>query len=154
MLAAAGALLVPWPASAQGPATIRGLVYACYNRAPIASAPVILRSLDDGTVIRLISDANGRFARVGVPPGRYLIGTTGILPRPGRRTVIPASRLARLESDDVLDVALGSDIVFEISSHTLVPYAAPLPAGNDPHPHCDPAVVPPASPTSDRYIIH
>ncbi len=150
----AGALVVPSAASAQGPATIRGVVYACYNRAPIGFAPVILRALDDGTVIRLVSDAQGRFVRVGVPPGRYLIGVAGILPPPGRRTVSPASRLARVESDDVLDVALGTDIFTEISSHTKLPYAAPLPAGDDPHPHCDPAVVTPATPTTDRYIIH
>ena len=153
-LAVAGPLVVPPAAFAQGPATIRGLVYACYNRAPIGSAPVILRSLDDGKVIRLVSDAQGRFVHVGVPPGRYLIGVSGILPRPGRRTVAPASRLARVESDDVLDVALGSDIRTEISSHTKLPYAEPLPPGDDPHPQCDPAVVPPAAPTSDRYIIH
>ena len=87
-------------------------------------------------------------------PGRYLIAVNGILPRPGRRTVLPASRLARVETDDVLDVRLGTDIRTEISSHTKLPYAAPLPAGDDPHPQCDAAVAPPAAPTTDRYIIH
>jgi hypothetical protein len=153
-LAAIGAMLAPSLVAAQGPATIRGRVYACHKGAPIGFAPVVLRSLDDGTVIQLVADEHGRFARVGVSPGRYLIGVTGILPRPGRRTVVPASRLARVESDDVLDVALGSDIMTEISSHTKLPYAAPLPPGNDPHPDCDPALVPPAPSTADRYIIH
>jgi hypothetical protein len=155
-LAALAALAVPSLAAAQGPATVRGIVYSCHSGSPLESVPVILRSLTDGTVIRLNSDAHGRFVRVGVAPGRYLISAVGVVPRgPGvRASVTPASRLARLESDDVLDVRIGTDELTEISRHSSVPHFARLPDGDEPHPVCDAPVVPPAPATTDRYIIH
>jgi hypothetical protein len=155
-LAAFAAVIVPSLAAAQGPATVRGVVYSCRTGSPLESVPVTLRSLTDGAVIRLSSDARGRFVRVGVPPGRYLIGVAGVVPRaPGmRESVTPASRLARLESDDVLDVVIGTDVLHEISRHNRIAYSATLPVSDEPRPLCDAPAVPPAPSTTDRYIIH
>ena len=119
-------------ALAQGPATLRGQVYVCDTGAPVAGAPVTVLNLDDGTHFQLRSDAHGRFVRVGLVPGRYRLGTT-IEPGPDQRS---ASREARLESDDVLDVRIGV-------WHKLMTRQG-----------CEPYRVPLAISTSDRYIIH
>ncbi|MBV9440628.1 MAG: carboxypeptidase regulatory-like domain-containing protein, partial [Candidatus Eremiobacteraeota bacterium] len=119
LAAAAIALLVSLGtngrAAAQDIATIRGVVYACEGDAPIPYVGVTLRRLDDGAVLRLATDRWGRFVDVGLAPGRYLVavGTGGrsvLAPYDFRENQVlePASRLARIENDDVLDVRLGT----------------------------------------------
>jgi len=151
MLAVTGALMVPSIAFAQGPATIRGLAYECHGRAPMPSARVTLHPLDGGADIHVVADEHGRFTRVGLTPGRYIVGVQG------RRTLYYgryigqtriASRLARLEADDVLDMTIGGESLYMISNH------GDSPDPNQPRPLCDAAVVPPAPATTDRYIIH
>ena len=138
----------PLASAAQGTATLRGLVYSCEDgRRPVAGARVSLRRLDGGTAIWLTSDAHGRFVRVGLSPGRYMVTA-----RTDRREwlgITAASRMAMLESDDVLDMTLGIKVLpvigMDFSFH---------PDPNQPHPICDPPLVPPAPSTTDRYIIH
>jgi hypothetical protein len=136
-------LAAPSLASAEGPATIRGLVYACSNHAPWPGARVTLHRLDDDTYLHVIADQRGRFARVGLTPGRYVISVQGAA---DRRTRV-ASRLARLDTDDVLDMSIGGDPGVLISS--VWP-----PDPYHPQPLCDDPLVPPAPQTSDRYVIH
>lgn len=140
LLAAAPALGVT-AASAEQPAAIRGVVYACETRQPMAHAHVVLRGVDDGSVLRLRSDANGRFSMVGVTPGRWNIqaGQSG--------DILQAStRQAMLESGDVLDMVIGVHTSGATRSMAANPQAA--------HTDCDPFRVPPAPSPSDRYIIH
>ena len=158
------AAALPALASAQGPATVRGLVYSCRGGSVLPSVPVTLRSLDDGVVARVRTDANGRFARVGLTPGRYLISVSGEVPgaasatSPIRRPLVVsfASRLARLENDDVLDLAIGTELTKAPRNITNATSKGVInPALVDvPLPMCDPAIVPTAPSTSDRYIIH
>lgn len=144
------------PAAAQGPATITGQVYACESGRPLPNASVHLRGLDDGQTIALTSGRDGYFARVGLMPGRYLIEATAPLPatapRRGRWVAPTASRLARVETDDKLQVRIGT----APPAYALV--SGPRrPESNQPavpQPACDDPLVPPAVPTSDRYIIH
>ena len=155
------AAALPALASAQGPATVRGLVYSCGGGTPLAAVPVTLRSLDDGGIVRVKSDARGRFAHVGLQPGRYLISVGGVIPataetsptRPPIVVVSAASRLARLESDDVLDVSIGTSLVAVRTSNRSIVRGFSV-SSDAPQPMCDPAIVPPAPSTSDRYIIH
>ncbi len=119
------------PAAAQGPATLRGQVYFCNSREPLPGAAVSLVSTDGTTSMNLRSDANGRFVRVGLPAGTYRVETSQQV----GRHVFSSRRLARLEADDVLDVPLG--VTSELTSR-----------------HCEPYLVPPALPTTDRYIVH
>ena len=130
-------LAVLAPAAAQGPATIHGQVYACSSGAPVPGAVVRLHDLDNGTTIGLIAGKDGRFSRVGLTPGRYLISATA--PRQTRT----ASRLARLETDDVLTFRIGTDAAWPVDQST----------DNRPHPACDTALIPQAPPMSSRYII-
>lgn len=145
-LAALAALTVPSLASAQGPATVRGFAYACANHLPMAAARVTLHRLADDTFVRLITDAQGRFTRVGLEPGVYLISVQGG-PAYALHTRV-TSRLARLEADDVLDMSIGGDPRYLDGAHG--------PPGDQYHPQplCDAALVPLAPPTTDRYIVH
>jgi carboxypeptidase family protein len=157
ILAAALGLATALPAAAQKPATITGRVYACETGAPLAHAAVRLRGLDDGSAVALTSDAGGRFARVGLAPGRYLIEATPPLPtqplRHGHWVAPTASRLARLETDDVLDLRIGT--AAPERSYGVGPVRRPgAPESTAPQPACDDPLVPPAVPTADRYIIH
>lgn len=127
------------PAAAQGPATIRGIVYDCGSHRALAGIPVRLIDLDTHARITMRSDANGRFVRVGLTPGRYLIEASG---------GTPASRGARLETDDVLDVLIGTTPGVRVNA------ASESAVDSTPHPLCDPALVPMAPSTSDRTIIH
>jgi hypothetical protein len=115
------------------------------------SARITLHPLDGGADIHVVADARGRFSRVGLAPGRYIVGVQGRgMPYQGRfigRTRI-ASRLARLEPDDVLDMSIGGESLVMISNH------GDAPDPNRPRPLCDAAIVPPAPATTDRYIIH
>ena len=155
------------PAAAQGPATVRGVVYDCVSGSPIAGASVELRNLADGTTTKLAVHEDGRFVRVGVEPGRYLISAHGPVMggEPGLTLASPtASRLARLENDDVLDVRIGTyNTLYRAardrnrgwskiadSAYTSLPSAGP----NEARPVCDAPVVPAAPSTSSRYIIH
>ncbi len=155
---AAAALGAALPAAAQGPATITGHVYACDTGRPLANAAVRLRGLDDGQTIVLTSGRNGYFARVGLAPGRYLIEAAAPLPaqppRPGHWVAPTASRLARVETDDKLDLRIGTDAPRRFFG--IGPVRRPEPGGEvaRPQPACDEPLVPPAVPTSDRYIIH
>jgi Carboxypeptidase regulatory-like domain len=141
-------------ADAQGAATIRGQVYSCATQRPVASVRVRLRGPDEASTTVLAVDRNGRFTRVGVTPGRYLISVipagpaiTTRHPYTGPEEIAPlASRLGRVETDDVLDVRIG---VAETPSHAWV-----APVSLTPQPVCDAAIVPPAPSTSNRYIIH
>ena len=149
-LAAVGALLVPSVASAQGPATIRGFAYECRDHSPMPSALITLHPLDGDADVRVVADARGRFTRVGLTPGRYIVSVQGrgMLYQGqyiGRTNA--ASRLLRLEADDVLDMSIGGDHLIAISRHGRPPDP------DQPHPLCDAAVVPPAPSTTDRYII-
>jgi hypothetical protein len=140
------------PAAAQGPATIGGRVYACASGAPVGHAAVRLRGLDDGATIVLTSDAGGRFVRVGLAPGRYLIEASAPPPAqpilPGHWLAPTASRLARVETDDVLDLRIGTDAPERF--YGVGPVRRPDAA---PHPACDDPLVPVAVPMVDRYII-
>ncbi|MDB5073340.1 MAG: Carboxypeptidase regulatory-like domain [Candidatus Eremiobacteraeota bacterium] len=166
-VASAGALLASPPVAAQGPAAIRGVVYDCVSGAPIAGASVELRNLVDGSTIKLAAHEDGRFVRVGIEPGRYLISATGPVLRgqPGLTLPSPtASRLARLENGDVLDVRIGTyrtlyRAAVERSQRSADTYDAayaslPPPGPNEARPICDSAFVPAAPSTSTRYIIH
>jgi hypothetical protein len=146
-LAVVGTLVAPSLAAAEGPATIRGFVYACSNHAPMPGARVTLHRLDDDTYVHVTADQRGRFARVGLAPGRYLISVQGAPGRFDGRTRV-ASRLARVDTDDVLDMSIGGDPLVMISNHGRPPDPY------NPQPLCDDALVPPAPPTSDRYVIH
>ncbi len=112
-LVLAAALAAALPAAAQGPATIRGRVYACETGRPVAHATVHLHGLDERSTITLSAGADGRFARVGLAPGRYLIDAAAPLPtqpvRYGHWVAPVASRLARVETDDVLDLRIGTE---------------------------------------------
>ena len=136
-------------ASAESPASVHGVVYACATRTAIAGAYVALRGLDDGSVIHLRSDARGRFQRVGLTPGRWLI-------QAGQSTDdarFASTREAVLESDDSLSMVIGVRTTPRMISHVVSPSAAtPAPGVN--HTDCDPYRVPAAPSTSDRYIIH
>jgi hypothetical protein len=159
-IAAACLALAPCAAGAQSPATIRGQVYDCTTGRGMAAATVELRNLDDGTTFALRAANDGRFVRVGVQPGRYLISATGPSlgqdPFYARHGSTTASRLARLDTDDVLDVRIGTNPTLQVISVLLVrpPNTLPAIAPVEPHPVCDPAFVPPAPPTSDRYVFH
>jgi carboxypeptidase family protein len=159
-LAVTGILLAPCAAVAQSPATIRGQVYDCKTGQAMALATVELRNLDDGTTLAMQAANDGRFVRVGVQPGRYLISATGPSlgqsPQYTRLGSTTASRLARVDTDDVLDVRIGTNHTLHVISYLLTRGTGTLPARdpNEPRPVCDPAVVPPAPPTSDRYVIH
>jgi Carboxypeptidase regulatory-like domain len=158
--------MLPPPVAAQGPATIRGFVYDCVSGAPLGGASVELRNLDGSTTSFVVGE-NGRFVRVGVEPGRYVISATGPVLRgePGLTLPSPtASRLARVENDDVLDMRIGTyrtlyhasversrrpaDV--SASAYTSLPPHGP----NEVRSICDDPLVPPALPTSSRYIIH
>ncbi|MBV8749638.1 MAG: carboxypeptidase regulatory-like domain-containing protein [Candidatus Eremiobacteraeota bacterium] len=118
-------------ASAQGPASMRGVVYECSTRAPLANALVTLRNTAGNPAINLRADADGRFRRVGLEPGTYQVTATG---KVGRHTVV-ARRLAKLESDDTLEVAMGTTQYWQQNG-------------------CEPYYVPLAVSTADRYILH
>ncbi|HTJ25728.1 MAG TPA: hypothetical protein VMA36_06130 [Candidatus Limnocylindria bacterium] len=112
-----------------------------------------LRDIDDGTTTTFPVRADGRFGRVGITPGRYLVSVLPMGPaiaggsgQRGPQEIAPiASRLARVESDDVLDVRLG---VSSVPSHPWLRGVSLAP-----EPVCDSDVVPPAPPTSDRFVI-
>ncbi len=153
----AALLAAALPAAAQGPATISGQVYACGTGRPLAGAAVRLRGLDDGGTIALTSGRDGRFSRVGLTPGRYLIEATAPLPaRPpgsGHWFAPTASRLARVENDDFLTVRIGAAAPSRF--HGVGPARRPgADESTQPRPACDEPLVPPAVPTSDRTIIH
>jgi hypothetical protein len=140
------------PALAEGPATIHGVVYECATRHALANAYVTLRGADNGEVFKMRTDAQGRFQRVGLTPGRWLIEASSRPGAGGERDT--ASRLATLETDDVLEMVIGTRLL-SASRATGVRAAADRPTNaNTPHPLCDSARVPQAPTTSDRYIIH
>lgn len=143
LAAALAAVIVPSLAVAQGPATVRGVVYACSDGAPIPAARVTLYRMDDGSEALLTADAQGRFVRVGLTPGRYLI----IARANAGGSSDPASRFARLSDSDVLDMSIGTERLQRIG-----PHGKPIDLSR-PQPACDAAVVPPAPPTTNRYII-
>ncbi len=149
----AAAALVPHAARAEGPATIHGLVYSCNDRTPIPQAHVTLRGIDDGTLREITTGADGRFIRVGLMPGRYLIVASSTRFRKGPGDV--ASRMALLDTDDNLDVRIGTYTRSPGGTHGSPRVAGPTDA--DPYaravPLCDPPLVPLASSTSTRYVI-
>jgi hypothetical protein len=158
-LAAAALLslaILPSFASAEMPATIRGVVYSCDTGA-IPNAYVWIDSLDDRTRNVLVTDARGSFARVGVTPGRYLVIVVGEIRSSNTDAVRGVSRLASVDTDDVLDVRIGTqltpkpppDLRYRDLNHVVSPRYI-----NQPTTICDAAIVPPAPPTSDRYVIH
>jgi hypothetical protein len=58
------------PASAQEPGAVYGLITTVDGRGPVAGA--VVRLVDDSDhVVRLQTDDRGRFARLGLRPGRY-----------------------------------------------------------------------------------
>ena len=140
------------PALAQGPASIHGVVYECTTRHTLANAYVTLRGADNGEVFTMRTDAQGRFVRVGLTPGRWLIEASSRPGPAGERDA--ASRMALLETDDVLDMVIGTRLLGATRA-TAVRAASDHPANaNTPHPLCDSARVPQAPTTADRTIIH
>lgn len=155
LLLAAGSTV---SASAQGAATLRGVVYVCGTSSPVGFAHVRLHGLDTGNSIDIATDATGRFSHVGLAPGRYLIVASNDKPY---RHYSVASRMALLESDDVVDMRIGTGMArpgrrAALGGGRLAPGsdAAAALAYSQATPICDEAKVPPAVPTSDRYIIH
>jgi hypothetical protein len=139
-------------ASAEGPATIHGVVYECASRHALANAYVTLRGLDNGEAFNMRTDARGRFVRVGLTPGRWLVEASS---RPGAAAERDtASRLATLETGDVLDMVIGTRLLSPARAVAVRPSADHVANSNAPHPVCDPARVPLAPSTSDRTIIH
>lgn len=136
----------PQSSAAQGPATIRGTVYFCGETGTVAHAVVVLRNLTTGEQIRLVTDEHGRFARVGLLPGPYLMTA-------GRAEAVydrdKASRLARLEPDDVADVRIGIRTLLTIGGTF-----ARNPFPDEPQPVCDPPLVPTATAPFGRYVVH
>ena len=65
-------------ASAERPATIRGMVYSCGSGAPMANAYLLLHAMDSDVVSGVWTDAHGGFARVGLMPGRYIVFVTEV----------------------------------------------------------------------------
>ncbi|MDP9106816.1 MAG: carboxypeptidase-like regulatory domain-containing protein [Candidatus Eremiobacteraeota bacterium] len=151
-----GLAVLPSFASAEIPATIRGVVYSCDTGAPIAGAYVWLRGLDAGSVNTLWTDARGGFARVGMAPGRYIVFVGG--PVQGSKTIHarPASRMARVDTDDVLDLRLGTQLIAVAPRPdvTSISNAHVTRAMYEAQPICDAPLVPLAPPTTDRYVIH
>lgn len=145
-------------AGAEGATTLRGVVYACGTSSPVGFAHVQLRALDGGRSIDIATDATGRFSRVGLTPGRYLIVASN--DRPYRHYSV-ASRIALLESGDVVDMRIGTGMArpgrrAALGGGRLAPGSetATRLAYEQATPICDDANVPPATPTSDRYLIH
>ena len=158
-LAAVGlTALSPTSATAEGAATLRGVVYGCGTSSPVGFAHVRLHELDGGTSYEIATDATGRFSRVGLAPGRWLIVASN--DRPYRHYSV-ASRVALLESDDIVDMRIGTGMARSgaraaLGAGRLAPGSETVAklAYTQPVPICDEAKVPPATPTSDRYIIH
>ncbi len=100
--------------------------------------------------------ARAASARVGLAPGRYLIEATPPLPAgplPAGHWFAPtASRLARVETDDLLDLRIGTDPPARF--YGVGPARGPGAEATEPRPACDDPLVPPAPPLTDRYIIH
>jgi hypothetical protein len=146
------AVLGPHAVLAEGPATMHGLVYSCENRLPIASAHVTLRGIDDGTVRELTTDTAGRFVRIGLTPGRYLIVASA-----GGRGLHPAvsSRMAMLDNDDNLTMRIGTYTAG--SSYSGYQSTSIRQEARDPYtqatPACDAPLVPLAHSTANRYVI-
>jgi hypothetical protein len=148
------ALALTGPASAEGPATIHGVVYDCATRHAIVGAFVTLRGVDSGEVFRARSDERGRFVHVGMTPGHWLIEASTHPGTDADRDT--ASRMALLETGDVLEMVIGTRLLSPAQAsagHFLTTRGAPR-SDETPRPLCDPARVPPAPSTSDRYIIH
>ena len=157
-LAAAAVLslaVLPSFASAEMPATIRGVVYSCDTGAPVPGAYVWLRALDGGSVNTLWTDARGAFARVGMAPGRYVVFVGGSV-RGSTMHARPASRMARVDTDDVLDLRLGTQLITvpPRTDLTTISNAHATRALDEAEPICDAPLVPPAPTTTDRYVIH
>lgn len=149
--AAALAVLVVRPecSAAEGPATIRGTVYFCGETRSAPHAVVLLRNLTTGEKIPLMADERGRFVRVGLLPGRYLIAAQRAERVNDREKV---SRLARLEADDVVDLRIGISPNVNIGgTYAGNPWAE---RPDEPHPLCDPPLVPAAASPFDRYVVH
>ncbi len=140
------------PAGAEGPATIHGVVYDCASRHAIVNAYVTLHGLDNGEKFKTLTDAHGRFARVGLTPGHWLIEASTRPGAAGERDA--ASRLATLETDDVLEMVIGTRLRGEARATAGHPARDRQAKANTAHPLCDPARVPQAPSTSDRTIIH
>jgi Carboxypeptidase regulatory-like domain len=140
------------PASAEGPATIHGVVYECATRHTLANAYVTLRGLDNGETFAMRTDSQGRFVRVGLTPGRWLIEASSRPGAAGERAA--ASRVATLETDDVLDMVIGTRLLSAARATAVHDAADRSAIANTPHPLCDSARVPQAPTTSDRTIIH
>lgn len=59
--------------SAQTPGVLLGTVVVEGSRKPVASARITLQRVDGPRKMALVSDAQGRFAHVGVRPGFYTV---------------------------------------------------------------------------------
>ena len=138
------AILLPAAASAEQPASIGGLVYDCASGRPVAGASLTLRGLDDGTVVHLRADANGRFAKAGLTPGRWQI-------QAAIGEISSSTREAVLETDDALAMRIGISTIVNLQHMDGRGFpTAPAIA----RAACNPYRIPAAASTSDRYIIH
>jgi Carboxypeptidase regulatory-like domain len=156
------ALGVPSAALAQGPATIRGVVYSCATGAVVPSARVVLHGVDDGTTVALTTNGRGRFTKVGLAPGRYMISATPPLSPPWNQPrplgLFTSSRMALLETDDVVDMRIGTRppamVINQLAAHAPIgTVTASAETANKPAPACDAPLVPLAPSTASRYII-
>jgi hypothetical protein len=64
--------------------------------------------------------------------------------------------MARVDTDDVLDLRLGTQLITVTPQPDLtsIGRAQATRAMWEPQPICDAPLVPPAPPTTDRYVIH
>ncbi|HEV2737067.1 MAG TPA: carboxypeptidase-like regulatory domain-containing protein [Candidatus Elarobacter sp.] len=148
--------IMPSFASAEMPATIRGVVYSCDTGAPVAGVYVRLRAMDGGSVNALWTDARGTFAQVGMAPGRYIVFVGGSVRGSTMMHARPASRMARVDTDDVLDLRLGTQLIAvpPRPDLTSISNAHATRALDEAEPICDAPLVPSAPTTTDRYVIH
>jgi hypothetical protein len=96
-----------------------------------------------------VAGASGEERRARERRARRCTGTRRAAWNPELVLDDSASRLVTLENDDVLDMSIGVSRLPVIAVDFSYAHDP-----NQPHPVCDPPVVPPAPSTSDRYIIH
>jgi len=141
------------PQRAESAAVVNGRVYDCATETLVAGARLSLRQPGGGgtAVARTVSDHRGFFSFLGVDPGTYILSAH----RKDAGTPIPAvteaQRQLGVEDGDVLTTEIG---VPPLRRYELSRESIPVGKTSPVRPICDPAFVPPAPATVDRYIVH